>query len=234
MLPAALCSALVRSGAPTARLLRVVVSLLSGLIVADFAVALAVVRRYGVRVMEDADVLAEHIARAVRTSVTGALPTPRGAALMRAVDSAISAEIAALSTAIRDLRRMRDGRVLCAVLDYRVPPPPARYTPDALPESPGVYFLWNTTRTIGYVGQSLNVRKRVAKHWADDATGKWCDSDLVSCLDFPESDLLWAEAFYIGAFRPLRNGGVRAVTWFDSPRQHRVLESLARLSEQPG
>ncbi|HEX5102399.1 MAG TPA: GIY-YIG nuclease family protein [Pirellulaceae bacterium] len=83
-------------------------------------------------------------------------------------------------------------------------PPPRGLLEDvrkSVPGSAGVYFLWEAER-VAYVGKSENLRGRLTMgHEHLLAT------DLLSWLDFDPGDLFFAEAFYIGAYRPHRNGG---------------------------
>ena len=63
---------------------------------------------------------------------------------------------------------------------------------------------------MAYVGQARNLRNRyfARRHHAI------MDGDTVSWLLFPEAELNWAEAFYIGVLRPARNfNNAFAVKW---------------------
>ena len=43
---------------------------------------------------------------------------------------------------------------------------------ELLPESPGVYLMYNVLNTIIYVGKAKNLRKRVAQYFLRDQVGK--------------------------------------------------------------
>jgi hypothetical protein len=71
--------------------------------------------------------------------------------------------------------------------------------PNSIPPISGVYFVW-LHDLCEYVGQSKNLRNRVcSKH------PKISIADKVSYLPFAESDLNFAESYYIGIMRPRRN-----------------------------
>lgn len=50
--------------------------------------------------------------------------------------------------------------------DQRLPPnlPPADF--EQLPEKPGVYYFYNKTGKVVYVGKAINIKKRVASHFS--------------------------------------------------------------------
>ena len=50
--------------------------------------------------------------------------------------------------------------------DQRLPPnlPPADF--EQLPEKPGVYYFYNQTKKVIYVGKAINIKKRVASHFS--------------------------------------------------------------------
>jgi hypothetical protein len=88
-------------------------------------------------------------------------------------------------------------------LDYPPPPPPCvkfTKTGEGLPMESGIYFGWNGSCV--YVGQSIKLKQR-----ASAGHGSLRDGDLLSWLLFPQSELNFAESFYIGALRPVRNFG---------------------------
>ena len=71
--------------------------------------------------------------------------------------------------------------------------------PNSVPPISGIYFVW-LHDLCEYVGQSKNLRNRVcSKHT------KISIADKVSYLPFAESDLNFAESYYIGIMRPRRN-----------------------------
>ncbi len=70
-----------------------------------------------------------------------------------------------------------------------------------LPEKSGVYFAWRNG-VVEYVGRSVNLNSRCrSSHHA------LCDGDLLSFVEIPKSELNFAEYFYIGVLRPVRNFG---------------------------
>lgn len=76
-----------------------------------------------------------------------------------------------------------------------------------LPESPGVYFVWDVNGHVVYVGQAVNLNRRVSLSHENIVEG-----DAVSWLEFDEGSLNFAESYYIGVCRPVRNfGGTRKI-----------------------
>jgi len=68
-----------------------------------------------------------------------------------------------------------------------------------IPETSGCYFAWENGQ-VRYVGRAVNLRNRLKPgHHAIDE--KW----LLSWVEVSESDLYFAEAFYIGVLRPTKN-----------------------------
>jgi hypothetical protein len=82
-----------------------------------------------------------------------------------------------------------------------VPPPCIELSRkgEGLPCEPGIYFLWNQGE-CQYVGRSTNLNRRVR-----DRHENALMSDLASWIVFPESEIFYAECFYIGLVRPVRN-----------------------------
>jgi excinuclease UvrABC nuclease subunit len=74
-----------------------------------------------------------------------------------------------------------------------------------IPAAPGVYFLWVGCIVV-YVGQSINLRQRLTSRHHGFSHG--C---RASFLEFPCDELNFAEAFYIGIMRPVRNFGKKGV-----------------------
>ena len=68
------------------------------------------------------------------------------------------------------------------------------------PAVSGVYFLWEKGR-VCYVGRSADMKRRVREH----ASSEWARDLKVSFLHFKESDLLFAESYYIGICKPALN-----------------------------
>ena len=73
-----------------------------------------------------------------------------------------------------------------------------------IPEKSGVYFFWDTyyDDKIIYIGKSKNLKKRLIKH--HDKIDPDC-APLVSFLLFPEAEISYIEAYYIGVYRPRDN-----------------------------
>jgi len=72
-----------------------------------------------------------------------------------------------------------------------------------MPATSGIYFLWDKSKDIVvYVGQSVNLRSRVRQ--SHDKVPQ-IQSPLVSFLEFPIEELIFAESFYIGVLKPALN-----------------------------
>ena len=79
-------------------------------------------------------------------------------------------------------------------------PNPSKTDDIALPRSAGIYFFWKDRKVV-YVGQSVDIKRRIQEHSKLEHM-----RDLpVSFLCFKESDLMFAEAFYIGMCKPKFN-----------------------------
>ncbi len=86
--------------------------------------------------------------------------------------------------------------------EYPAVPPPMLNVGrirQGIPEASGVYFVWEGDR-VAYVGQSVNLSLRVT-----GSHGNIFRGDKVSWLEFPLGQLNFAECFYIGTCRPIRN-----------------------------
>jgi hypothetical protein len=70
---------------------------------------------------------------------------------------------------------------------------------ESIPSVSGVYFVW-LHDICEYVGKSKNLRNRVCP-----THEKISLSDKLTFLTFAESDLNFAESYYIGVMRPRRN-----------------------------
>ena len=68
-----------------------------------------------------------------------------------------------------------------------------------IPSASGIYFVW-LDDVCEYVGQSKNLRNRVCP-----THPKISSFDKFTFLPFAESDLNFAESYYIGIMRPRRN-----------------------------
>jgi len=89
-------------------------------------------------------------------------------------------------------------------LSYKTPPNPFLVYDDIsgqhIPNCPGVYFVYDHNGIIAYVGRSSCLQKRVTRsHEHIDIP------DSISWLEYPHTEIGFAEAFYIGACRPYRN-----------------------------
>lgn len=71
-----------------------------------------------------------------------------------------------------------------------------------LPAVPGIYFLWHGD-VVEYVGKSrcLSERVRLGPHHVLKHYHR------ISLLPWEESELAWAECYYIGVLRPAANFG---------------------------
>lgn len=68
-----------------------------------------------------------------------------------------------------------------------------------IPTTSGCYFAWEDGR-VRYVGKANNLRKRLNnQHHAVEK------HHLLSWVELPEKELYFAEAFYIGILRPVKN-----------------------------
>ncbi|MFA7254137.1 MAG: hypothetical protein WC107_06320 [Patescibacteria group bacterium] len=92
-----------------------------------------------------------------------------------------------------------------------------------IPEAPGVYFIWRNGR-VDYVGSSLRLRYRVQC----GTHHKIEEGDRVSFLEFDPGVLMYAEAYYIGLLRPLRNF---AKSRIEQEREARHIEWMERLQK---
>lgn len=97
-------------------------------------------------------------------------------------------------------------------VDYQLPPSPefhgvAAFDEDALPECSGIYFAWNGSMQIEYVGQSKNMRSRIyvdpEREYRRD--GKILACDLITWIECDISDLKFMESYYIHTVKPTRN-----------------------------
>ncbi len=71
-----------------------------------------------------------------------------------------------------------------------------------VPNISGVYFVWDNG-VIAYVGQSINLAARL--HLGQHHQIK--DGDWISWVAIDKYELDWAESFFIGSLRPVRNFG---------------------------
>jgi hypothetical protein len=83
-----------------------------------------------------------------------------------------------------------------------------------MPESSGLYFIWGRYHNkCMYVGQSANIKERCrtfrSGSFKEEAgarnDGKLFVGERISWLQMDCGDLFFAEAFYIGLLRPVRN-----------------------------
>jgi hypothetical protein len=81
---------------------------------------------------------------------------------------------------------------------------PATETGDGIPPDSGIYFVWENGAVV-YVGQSINLgaRCRLGHHAIRNG-------DKISFVLVPKNILNFAESFYIGLLRPIRNYGKKA------------------------
>lgn len=95
-----------------------------------------------------------------------------------------------------------------ALGDVSWPPVPCanKHKPTArgenLPSVSGIYFLWNQEDVVEYVGQSVNLRDRCR---SCHPRIQQIPSPLITFLEFSLTELNFAECFYIGLLRPIRN-----------------------------
>ena len=86
-----------------------------------------------------------------------------------------------------------------------VPPPMVEINTEGegLPSTSGIYFIWDNG-IIVYVGQSIKLsqRLRLYGHHAIKS-GEW-----ISYVEIEKYDLHFAESYYIGTVRPIRNFGL--------------------------
>jgi len=82
--------------------------------------------------------------------------------------------------------------------DYPCPPNPALFTKKFAPEKSGVYFVWHGQLVV-YVGESENMRQRTIGH------EKIQQGEMVTWIEYPAAERFYAENFYIGILKPIRN-----------------------------
>lgn len=70
-----------------------------------------------------------------------------------------------------------------------------------LPDVSGIYFVWRQGVVV-YVGKSVNIRKRVTMKHENILEG-----DQISWVAFDTRKLNFAECYFIGICRPMRNFG---------------------------
>jgi hypothetical protein len=94
-----------------------------------------------------------------------------------------------------------------AVVGYPNVPPPiievSKY-PDTIPSCSGIYFAW-VNGIVEYVGQSINLlsRCRIGHH-------RLLEGDKLSWVEIDRAQLNFAESYYIGILKPIRNFGAKA------------------------
>jgi len=70
-----------------------------------------------------------------------------------------------------------------------------------LPEGPHIYFVWDANGEVGYVGQTIKLKSRIASHpYATNGRS-------VSFVPCAAEDLYYAESYYIALCRPAWNFG---------------------------
>jgi hypothetical protein len=90
--------------------------------------------------------------------------------------------------------------------DYPSPPEPFGPLESVEPPSePGVYFAFDGHGETLYVGRAMNLRSRMKR-----GHHRLREDHSVSWLCFPERELGYAEAYYIGILRPTLNGEATA------------------------
>lgn len=111
-------------------------------------------------------------------------------------------ELRRLSKRVNDLRRKAQHFMTFEDIMYPpVPQPsiaPSLYG-DGLPESSGIYFVWEEGLVV-YVGQSINLKRR-----ANLTHLKIGKTDVLSFVLCRRENLDFTECHYIGKCRPLRN-----------------------------
>jgi hypothetical protein len=76
---------------------------------------------------------------------------------------------------------------------------------EGVPSCSGIYFVWDDGRVV-YVGKSSRLVGRCTlTHHAIN------EGDWLSWIEFPITMLNFAECFYIGALKPIRNFGLNAI-----------------------
>lgn len=92
-----------------------------------------------------------------------------------------------------------------ANLSFQIPPPAPPSSvgvrSNQLPETSGIYFIWNQLGRCVYVGQSKNIRRRCYSHPKAD------EDEVFTCLPCSEDLLNFYESYYIWRFRPWKNFG---------------------------
>jgi len=116
--------------------------------------------------------------------------------------------------ALRDLRESKNDLAVfhadCSKHGYPLPPPPSLTVDDSKRgvangnRFPGIYFIYDGSDII-YIGKSIDVFSRTYSHTNGEASVYF--GKRFSFLPFPEKELLYIEAFYIGVLRPKNNFG---------------------------
>jgi len=108
--------------------------------------------------------------------------------------------------------RHKELRELQTIIDssqhYQDVPKPMMFLPrnvndSGVPAEQGIYFAWDKSREVVYVGKSINLKNRLKP-----SHHKLYQGDLVSWIvlpDIPAAMLGYHECYYIGCLRPLRN-----------------------------
>jgi DNA polymerase-3 subunit epsilon len=84
-------------------------------------------------------------------------------------DASATAEIFDLILQKQQLREEIQVMINMGIRESKLPPGISLETIHALPEACGVYYLHDQLGNVVYVGKSLNIRKRVADHFADNS-----------------------------------------------------------------
>lgn len=99
-------------------------------------------------------------------------------------------------------RQKHDDSYYPDVPRVTVPPSP---NGEGLPQRSGIYFLWDGNK-VDYVGRSQDINARVTlqRHHVLRPHHR------ISYVVMNSAELSWAEAFYIGVLRPMKNFGKHA------------------------
>jgi hypothetical protein len=137
----------------------------------------------------------------------------KAAILGKEIRRKLAAELRTSRTTLKKIRRdiaalLPVANADCLAHKYNEVPGPvveASRFGEGVPSCSGIYFVWNDGRVV-YVGKSSRLAGRCTLAHHAIAEGDW-----LSWVEFPLTMLNFAECFYIGALKPIRNFGLDAV-----------------------
>lgn len=164
------------------------------------------IRRTNENAEERARAIVQEKAREMRRALAGRLAS--GRRRLAAINAAI-AEVSPKLTERGLALQQVDASGYPEIPDPSISP---HKEGEGLPESPGIYFLWDGNG-IYYVGQSIKLsqRLRLGHHHILSANHR------ISFVHIERQQLTWAECYYIGLVRPKGNFGRNASHYEPDP-----------------